>query len=78
MTWSAPVKHTHIFAVLRFGEVDEVIIVHVLRVEKVAVLFLAQVLGVDAVGTQKLLVGHAEGLPYGLGYELRLVRGRYA
>lgn len=41
---------TYIFAVFRLGEVDEVIIVHVLRVEQVTVLFLAQVLRVYAIG----------------------------
>ncbi len=41
---------TYIFAVLRLGEVDEVIIIHVLSVEQVTVLLLAQVLRVNAIG----------------------------
>lgn len=63
---------TYISAVLRLGEVDEVVVVHVLSVEQVAVLPLAQVLGVDAVGPEELLVGHAEGLTNGLGDQLGL------
>lgn len=43
-------QHTYIFAVFRLGEVDEVIIVHVLCVEQVTVLFLAQVLRVYTIG----------------------------
>lgn len=56
-SWQRSATHTlkgrrraHVFAVLRLGEVDEVVVVHVLRVEQVAVLLLAQVLRVDAVG----------------------------
>lgn len=41
---------------------DEVVVVHVLCAEQVAVLSLAQVLRVDAIGSQELLVGHTEGL----------------
>lgn len=41
---------TYIFAVLRLGEVDEVIVVHVLSVEKVTVLLLAEVVRVDTIG----------------------------
>lgn len=63
---------TYVSAVLRLGEVDEVVVVHVLSVEQVAVLPLAQVLGVDAVSPEELLIGHAEGLPDGLGDELGL------
>lgn len=63
---------TYILAVLRLGEVDEVVVVHVLSVEQVAVLPLAQVFGVDAVGPEELLVGDAEGLADGLSYELSL------
>lgn len=66
---------TYISAVLRFGEVDEVVVVHVLSVEQVAVLPLAQVLGVDAVGPEELLVGHAEGLTDGLSDQLGLRDG---
>ena len=62
----------HLLAVLRVGEVDEVVVVHLLGVDDVTVLLLAQVLGVDAVGPQELLVGHAEGLADGLGDELGL------
>lgn len=51
---------------------DKVVIVHFLCVDDVTVLFLAQVLWVDAVGSQELLVGHAERLTDGLGYELGL------
>lgn len=67
-----PGSAPHLLAVLGVGEVDEVIIVHLLGVDDVAVLLLAQVFGVDAIGPQKLLVGHAEGLPDGLGYQLGL------
>lgn len=51
---------------------DEVIVVHVLSVEQVAVLPLAQVLGVDAIGPEELLVGDAERLTDGLSYQLGL------
>lgn len=51
---------------------NEVIIVHLLRVDDVTVLLLAQVLRVDAVGSQELLVSHAECLANGLGDQLRL------
>lgn len=54
---------------------DEVIVVHLLRVDDVTVLLLAQVLRVDAVGSQELLVGHAERLADGLGDQLRLTGG---
>lgn len=43
-------RSSYILAVLRLGEVDEVVVVHVLRVQQVAVLLLAQVLRVDTVG----------------------------
>lgn len=39
---------------------DEVIVVHLLRVDDVTVLLLTQVLWVDAVGPQELLVSHAK------------------
>ena len=64
---------TYIFAVLRLGEVNEVIIVHVLGLKQLTVLFLTQVLWVDAISPQELLVGHAKGLSNGLGYELGLI-----
>lgn len=67
---------TDLLAVLRVGEVDEVVIVHFLCVDDVTVLFLAQVLWVDAIGTEELLVGHAECLTDGLGYELGLDHNR--
>lgn len=54
---------------------DEVVVVHVLSVEQVTVLPLAQVLGVDAVGPEELLVGNAEGLADGLSDELSLREG---
>lgn len=41
---------SHIFAVLRFGEVHKVIIVHVLSVQQVTVFLLAEVLRVNAIG----------------------------
>lgn len=63
---------TYIFAVLRLGEVDEVVIVHVLSVEQVTVLLLAQVLRVNAIGPQEFLVSHTEGLSNGLGNQLGL------
>lgn len=67
---------TYIFAVLRLGKVNEVIVVHVLRVKEVAILFLAQILWVDAIGTQELLVCHTESLTDGLSYELSLSTNR--
>lgn len=63
---------TNLFAVLRVGEVDEVIVVHLLCVDDVTVLLLTQVLGVDAVGSQELLVSYAESLTDGLSNKLRL------
>lgn len=41
---------SHVFAVLRFGEVHEVIIVHVLSVQQVTVFLLAKILRVNAIG----------------------------
>lgn len=49
--------------------------VHFLGVDDVTVLFLAQVGGVDAVGSQELSVGHAESLTYRLCDELCLWEG---
>jgi len=66
------VPPAHVFAVLGLGEVDEVVVVHVLSVEQVTELLLAQVLGVNAVGPEEFLIGHAEGLPDGLGNQLGL------
>lgn len=51
---------------------NEVVIVHLLRVDDVAVLLLAQVLGVNAVGSQELLVSYAECLADGLSDKLGL------
>ena len=70
--FSAHLIYTNLFAVFRVGEVNEVIIVHFLGVDDVTVLLLTQVLGVDAVGSQELLVGHAERLADGLSNELSL------
>lgn len=44
-------RSAYIFAVFGLGEVDKVIVVHVLCVQQVAVLLLAQVLRVYSVGT---------------------------
>lgn len=55
---------------------NEVIIVHFLCVDYVTVLFLAQVLWVYTVGSEELLVGHAERLADGLGYKLSLDHNR--
>lgn len=65
---------TYIFAVFRLGEVDEVIVVHVLGVEQVTVLLLAEIFGVNSIGSEELLVCHAEGLPDGLCDQLGLER----
>lgn len=73
---AAPCWLTYISAVLRLGEVDEVVVVHVLSVEQVAVLPLAQILRVDAVGPEELLVGHAERLTDGLSNQLGLADGK--
>lgn len=73
---------TYIFAVFRFGKVDEVVIVHILSVEQVTVLPLAQVLRVNAVGPEELLIGNAERLADGLRDQLGLhgtqAEGRFA
>lgn len=55
---------------------NKVVVVHFLGVDDVTVLFLAQVGGVDAVGTQEFSVGHAEGLTDGLCDELCLRGGK--
>lgn len=68
----------HLLAVLRVGEVDEVVVVHLLGVNDVAVFFLAQIFGVDAIGPQELLIGHAESLADGLGDQLGLWGGEGA
>lgn len=51
---------------------NEVVIVHLLRVDDVTVLFLAQVLRINAVGSQELLVSNAERLSDGLSDKLSL------
>ena len=51
---------------------DQIVVVHLLRVDDVTVVFLTEVLWVDPVGSQELLISHAERLPNGLGYELGL------
>lgn len=51
---------------------NEVVIVHLLGVDDVTVLLLAQVLGVNAVGSQELLVSYAERLADGLSDKLGL------
>lgn len=63
---------THVSAVFRLGEVDEVVVVHVLSVEEVAVLSLTQVFWIDTVRPQELLIRHAEGLTDGLSDQLSL------
>lgn len=45
---------------------NEVVIVHLLGVDDVTVLLLAQVLRVDAIGSQELLISYAERLADGL------------
>lgn len=51
---------------------NEVVIVHLLGVDDVTVLLLAQVLGVNAVGSQELLISDTESLADRLGDELGL------
>ena len=63
---------TYIFAVFRLGEVDQVIVVHVLGVEQVTVLLLAEGFRVNPVGPEEFLVCHTECLPYGLRDQLGL------
>lgn len=69
---TAHLKQADLFAVFGVGEVNEVIIVHLLGVDDVTVLLLAQVLGVNAIGSQKLLVSYAERLADGLSDKLGL------
>lgn len=69
---SVHILETNLFAVFRVGEVNEVIIVHFLGVYDVAVLLLAQVLRVNAIGSQELLVSYTECLANGLGDKLGL------
>ena len=51
---------------------NEVVIVHFVGVDDFTVLFLTQVFGVNAIGSQKLLVGYTECLANGLSDELGL------
>lgn len=51
---------------------NEVVIVHVLGIEQVAIFLLAKVFWIDPICPQKLLVGHAECLTYGLCDQLCL------
>lgn len=51
---------------------NEIIIVHFLGVYNVAVLLLAQVLGVNAIGSEELLVSYTKSLANGLGDKLGL------
>lgn len=51
---------------------DQVVVVHVLGVEQVAVLLLAEVLRVNPIRPEEFLVSHAERLPYGLCDQLGL------
>lgn len=51
---------------------DQVVVVHVLGVEQVTVLLLAEVLWVNPVGPEEFLVCNAERLPYGLCNQLGL------
>ena len=53
----------------------QVIIVHFLGIDYVTVLFLAQVLWVDSIGSEKFSVRHTESLTDGLGNELCLWEG---
>lgn len=57
---------TYVFAVFRLREVDQVIIVHVLGVEQVAILLLAQVFWIYSIRPQEFLIGHTKRLAYGL------------
>lgn len=71
-TSNANLIRTNLFAVFRVGEVNEVIIVHLLCVDDVTVLLLAQVLRINAVGSQELLVSDTECLSDGLSDKLGL------
>lgn len=67
---------TYLFTVLRVWKVDEIIVVHLLWIKNITVVFLAEVLRVDPVCSQKFLVGHAKRLTNGLCNELGLKMGR--
>lgn len=65
-------ESTYIFAVFRLGEVDQVVVVHVLGVEQVTILLLAEIFRVNPVGPEEFLVCHAKCLPDGLCNQLGL------
>lgn len=69
---SVQLYFTNLFTVLRVGEVYEVVIVHLLSVDDVAVLLLTQVFWVNAIGSQELLVRYAKCLANGLSNQLGL------
>lgn len=66
----------YLFTILRVREVDEIIVVHLLWIKNITVVFLAEVLRVDPICSQKFLVGHAKCLTNGLCNELGLKLGR--
>lgn len=70
--WEQVPGSTYIFAVFRLGEVDQVIVVHVLGVEQVTVFLLAEVFWVNAIGPEEFLVRNTECLSYGLCDQLGL------
>lgn len=74
--WEQLQASTYIFAVFRLGEVDQIVVVHVLGVEQVAVLLLAEIFGVNPVGPEEFLVCHAKCLPNGLCDQLGLERSQ--
>lgn len=51
---------------------NQVIVIHFLGIDDVAVFFLTEIFGVDAVGPEKFLIGHAESLSDRLSYQLGL------
>lgn len=51
---------------------DQVIVVHVLGVEQVTILLLAEIFGVNPIGPEEFLVCHAKSLSYGLCNQLGL------
>lgn len=66
----------YLFTVLRVWKVDEIIVVHLLWIKDITVVFLAEVLRVDPVCSQKFLVSHAKRLTNGLCNELGLKMDR--
>lgn len=72
LQWNSVKLLTHIFAVFWLGEVDQVIIVHVLGVEQVTVFLLAEIFRVDPIGSEEFLVCHAKCLSNGLCDQLSL------